>query len=262
MPWAASAWAAPPSRSTRCSGCGWSTGAAAMPGTRRRSWRAASSRSFASDAGVKSWQVVSQLRAELPEIQRAARARCLGGDSAGSSAACSGRRRTSSARTPSRPPSSPAGCRAMLWSNRPLGAAVVPWSSPVRTTAAFRPRGRYQKRGSGIRSLLMLDDEVGEQALLLVGLRDRDLGRGRPSRAAVAPPKKRSSERIGADAVALLARPGRVALARLDDRPREVVGEGRGLAAARRRCAGSPPGWPSPSRVGTAWRPRSRPLRV
>ena len=46
-------------------------------------------------------------------------------------------------------------------------------------------------------------------------------------------PKKRSSGRIPDDAVALLARPGRVPLARVDDRAGEVVGERRRLAAAR-----------------------------
>ena len=68
----------------------------------------------------------------------------------------------------------PAGLSALYWSKRP---AVPPlaWSSPVMTTTAFSPRGKYQKRGSGLRSRFMLADQVGEQALLLVGLRDRDL---------------------------------------------------------------------------------------
>ena len=43
------------------------------------------------------------------------------------------------------------------------------------TTTAFSPRGKYQKRGSGLRSRFIVHDQVGEQALLLVGLRDRDL---------------------------------------------------------------------------------------
>ena len=51
----------------------------------------------------------------------------------------------------------------------------LPWSSPVITTAAFLSRGRNQNRGSGFRSQVHLLDQVGEQALLLVGLRDRDL---------------------------------------------------------------------------------------
>ena len=49
------------------------------------------------------------------------------------------------------------------------------WSSPVITTAAFSPRGRYQKRGSGVRSRVHQRDQVRQQPLLLVGLRDRDL---------------------------------------------------------------------------------------
>ena len=60
-------------------------------------------------------------------------------------------------------------------------------------------------------------DEVGEQALLLVGLRDRDLVQVDPVGLLVPglAPKKRSSERITGSMleVALLARPGRVALA-------------------------------------------------
>ncbi len=56
-------------------------------------------------------------------------------------------------------------------------------------------------------------------------------------------PKKRSSGRSGRGAVALVAGPGRIALARVDDRAGQVVGEGSRLAAvARRRCAASRPG--------------------
>ena len=108
------------------------------------------------------------------------------------------------------------------------------------TTTAFSPRGKYQNRGSGFVSQVHLLDEVGQQPLLLVGLRDRDLVQVDPVGLDVTglSPKNRSSERDRRrDAVALVAGPGRVALARVDDRPREVVGEGRGLTAVRADAA-------------------------
>ena len=76
-----------------------------------------------------------------------------------------------------------------------------------------------------------------EQPLLLVGLRDRDLVRVDPVRLDVAGPRA-VEEIVGSDpgdAVALLAGPGRVALARVDDGTGEVERERRGLAAARFR---------------------------
>ena len=36
-----------------------------------------------------------------------------------------------------------------------LGPAAAVWSSPVMTTTARSPRGKYQKRGIGMRSALM-----------------------------------------------------------------------------------------------------------
>jgi hypothetical protein len=45
----------------------------------------------------------------------------------------------------------PAGLAALYWSNRPA-VPPTPWSSPVMTTTAFSPRGKYQKRGSGFLS--------------------------------------------------------------------------------------------------------------
>ena len=126
----------------------------------------------------------------------------------------------------------PAGLAPSCWSKRP---AVPPlaWSSPVITTTALSPRGKYQKRGSGFLSRSICSDEVGEQALLLVGLRDGDLGEIDPVGLGVA--RRRAEEQVvGADrrlAVALLARPRRVALARVDDRAGEVVRERRRLPA-------------------------------
>ena len=42
----------------------------------------------------------------------------------------------------------PAGLEFLAGRRRP-GCRRCAWSSPVRTMAAFSPRGRYQKRGSG-----------------------------------------------------------------------------------------------------------------
>ena len=78
-------------------------------------------------------------------------------------------------------------------------------------------------------------DQVEQQPLLLVGLRNRDLVRVDPVRLDVA--GAGAVEEVvradARDAVPLLARPGRVALARVDDRAREVVRERGRLAAAR-----------------------------
>ena len=84
---------------------------------------------------------------------------------------------------------------------------------------------------------LMRSDQVGEQPLLLVGLRDGDLVEVDPVRLRIA--RRGAEEQVVAadrgDAVALLPGPGRVALARVDDRAREVVGERGGLAAVPSR---------------------------
>ena len=78
-----------------------------------------------------------------------------------------------------------------------------------------------------------LPDQVREQVLLLVGLRDRDLVEVHPVGLGIAGGMP-EEQVVGADrrrAVALLAGPRRVALARLDDRLGEVVGERGGVAA-------------------------------
>ena len=79
-----------------------------------------------------------------------------------------------------------------------------------------------------------LRDQVGQQPLLLVGLRDRDLVEVDPVGLDVAGLRP-EEQVVGADRrdlpVALLARPGRVALAGVDDRARQVVGERGRLAA-------------------------------
>ena len=45
----------------------------------------------------------------------------------------------------------PGALNALYWLNRPTVPPLA-WSSPVITIAAFRLRGRYQKRGSGLRA--------------------------------------------------------------------------------------------------------------
>ena len=65
------------------------------------------------------------------------------------------------------------------------------------TTTAFSPRGKYQNRGSGIWSLVHLLDQIREQALLLVCLRDLDLVQVDPvGLTSPACPKNRSSDRM------------------------------------------------------------------
>ena len=97
----------------------------------------------------------------------------------------------------------------------------------------------WQEPEPGQRLLLQVHllDQVGQQVLLLVGLGDGDLVQVDPVGLDV-PGLGAEEEIVGADqlapahgAVALVPRPGRVALARLDDRAGEVVGEGRGVTA-------------------------------
>ena len=63
---------------------------------------------------------------------------------------------------------------------------VGEWSSPLRTTAAFSPRGRYQKRGRGIWSAFMSVIRLSSRRCCSSGLRDRDLVRVDPIRLNVA----------------------------------------------------------------------------
>ena len=117
----------------------------------------------------------------------------------------------------------------------PPGACV---GSGRRRSARRRP----SRRGAGTRSAAaaacrasIIVIRFEQQPLLLVRLRDRDLVRVDPVRLHVAGAGA-VEEVVGADAddaVAFLAHPGRVALARVDDRARKVVGERGGLAAAR-----------------------------
>ena len=106
---------------------------------------------------------------------------------------------------------------------RPAVAVIVPGHYDGGLLTARQVPEARQRRAVQVH----LDDEVREQALLLVGLRNRDLP-GRPNRAGRRRPwRRRTDRRSGSSGagVALLSGPGRVALARVDDRTGEVVGE-------------------------------------
>ena len=131
--------------------------------------------------------------------------------------------------TPSRRRCSLPGLCGAVDVEPPASCRCCAWSSPVITTTAFSPRGKYQKRGSGLRSAFIERDQVRQQPLLFVGLRDGDLVEVHPVGLGAA-----EEEIVRADrrlAVALLARPRGIALPRVDDRPRKIVGERRRLAA-------------------------------
>ena len=168
-----------------------------------------------------------------------------------------GRRRTCRARTPSRRPSSPAGSRRRTSLQR---VRVPPPHRGRRRSSRRRPSGRSgstRSAGSGVGPVIarirLASSRCCSSACGIATLsRSTQSGCGSPAAA----PKNRSSERIGATAVALLAGPGRVALARQHDRAREVVGERGGLAAVRADAAqrhgrdGRSASW----RSRTAWR--------
>ena len=126
----------------------------------------------------------------------------------------------------------PAGLAATYWLKRP---AVPPlaWSSPVMITAALRPRGKYQNRGSGFLSAVSTPIRLTSSRCcssacgIATLLRSTQFGCGSNE----AGPKNMSSRPDRRGPVALLAGPRRVALARVHDRPGEVVGERRGAAA-------------------------------
>ena len=113
---------------------------------------------------------------------------------------------------------------------------------PVREIPEARQRGGRR---------LHVLDEIAEQALLLIRLRDRDLVEVHPVRLWIARGGT-VEEVVRPDRwlpVALLAGPRRVPLARVHDRPRQVIREGSGVTPVgpdaaprhrrvRRRCGG------------------------
>ena len=132
----------------------------------------------------------------------------------------------------------PAGLSGLVGVEAPRRAAVgvvVARHDDDRLQAAREiPEARQR-----LAVVVHLQDQVREQPLLLVGLRNRDLVEVDPVGLRVA---RRGAEEqiVGANrrqAVAVLAGPRRIALARVDDRSREVVGERRRLAAVRADAA-------------------------
>ena len=165
---------------------------------------------------------------------------------------------------PVRRPSSRPGSSALKRSNWPVGAAVgvvVAGHDDGRLLAARQVPEARQRHAVGVH----LRDQVGQQPLLLVGLRDRDLVQVDPVGLMSRPPRRRGRP----SGSARRARPSRfcpaqagIALARVDDRAREVVGERRGLRR-RRRCAASRPGLRRRrARARVERRDASRPRRV
>ena len=140
----------------------------------------------------------------------------------------------------------------MYWSKRPA-VPPLPWSSPVITTAAFSPRGRNQKRGSGLRSRFICSIRFASRRCCSSACGIATLSRFTQSGWTSPAWRRRRGRRSGSGrgAVALLPGPGRVALARVDDRTGEVVGERGRLPAVRADAAQRH----RRVRGGGAWRP-------
>ena len=158
-----------------------------------RTARAGRRRSCSSDAGVQSAQSVltcSATSKPSARVRRRLRRR---------SAACSGRRTTSRATHSQSATEQPAGLCALVLCRSGRAVPPLPWSSPVMTTTAFSPRGKYQKRGSGLRSRFIWPIRLASRRCcssacgIATLLRSTQSGCGSPA----ALPKNRSSERIG-----------------------------------------------------------------
>ena len=227
--------AASPSRSTRCSAFGSSRGGGDARELRREARELVGEVGLERRAACSSPQ--SGRRRAAPTSKPCA---VVGGGLRVRERRVRRRCTTCCGRTPSRRPSSPAGSRPC---RRRSGRRVPPlaWSSPVMTTTAFLPCGKYQKRGSGLR-VAGSSCRSGSRAAAAA----RRPAGSRPCRESTqsgwtSPAwRRRTGRRSGSarPAVALLAGPRRIALARVDDRAREVVGErGRLAAVACRRCA-------------------------
>ena len=79
----------------------------------------------------------------------------------------------------------PGGLRPGLFETRPPPRAVGSRGRRPSSLPRDKPFGRYQKRGSGLRAH-SCQDEVGEEALLFVGLRNRNLAPVDPIRLGIA----------------------------------------------------------------------------
>ena len=132
------------SRSRRCSACGWSR-APAGSGTSPASRRAGSRRSRRATGRRPVRAVGVDVQRDFEALRRCTSSACA--SVSGASVYTYEVLRTHSQSATMQP----GGLLRDLASKRPA-VPPPPWSSPVITTAAFSPRGRYQKRGSGARS--------------------------------------------------------------------------------------------------------------
>src|SRR3954452_660078 len=87
----------------------------------------------------------------------------------------------------------PAGLLALYCSKRPAVPPVA-WSSPVATTTAFLPRGKYHSRGSGVRLRAVVSTRLASKRCCSSPCEIATLERS--SQSATEPPKNWSSERI------------------------------------------------------------------
>ena len=126
----------------------------------------------------------------------------------------------------------PCGDASSKRSNWPIVPGLPsPWSSPVITTAAFSPRGRYQKRGSGTRSSACCVIRLARSRCCSSACGIRTLLKSSQL------PAYRSFERIGGSTSWSDAVERGVALARADDGARQVVRERRRRAAGAAHAA-------------------------
>ena len=213
---------ASPSRSTRCSGCGSSPAAGTLGNcaAKSASWLA---KMLSSDAGVQS-------RAARVDVQRRSRSPAL--SKAAASASVMRRARIDVGRAADALPvvdraagRARGGDTSSKRVARAVAAAVLVAGHHDDGLLAARevPEARHRLalavhlHGSGWRAAAAARRPAGSRPCA----RSTQSGCGSPAAA----PKNRSSERIGADAVALRARPGGVALAGQHDRARQVEGE-------------------------------------
>src|SRR4051794_7136341 len=87
----------------------------------------------------------------------------------------------------------PDGLLALYCSKRPAVPPVA-WSSPVATTTAFLPRGKYHSRGNGLRLRDIVSIKLASKRCCSSACGTATFERSTQS--ALEPPKNRSSERI------------------------------------------------------------------
>ena len=170
-----------------------------------------------------------EVRAARVEMQRDLEAVCLGSAVGARASTCRDRRTTSRACTASRRRSIRPGSLASKLVELPVGATggvIVAGHDDGGLLAARQVPEARQRRAVEAH----LRDQVRQQPLLLVGLRDVHLSEVHP----VVLARRRRTGRPSAPGCCRRApaRPGRVALARVDDRACEVVGERGGLPPA------------------------------